>query len=424
MVLMSQGALPPAPRSCAGCTEQIDAKLCCARCHTLYCSRPCQKAHWNSGGHKQACAGIARARRDTDLEAQLRALSYVSHMSGGAPDDARCLFCLDGGDAAEPLVRGCACRGSYGWAHAACLIRMTEAARAPLPGEPTFTAWVCCSTCKQRFTGQVQLRLAVVLWARHARAVETDEERLCAAFEYSTALQDAGEHAEAARLQRGVLDVRTRMLGPEHCVTLACATNLARSLLLIGEHVEAAALLRTTLAARTRTAGPDDAGTLALETNLASALNRLKEYAEAEALGRSMLEKMRRVLGPGHRDTLAGSANLAISLSEQGKHAKATEIQREVLASTTHLLGAEHEDTLLSAGNLAVLLAHCGLETEAEQLIRDTLAVSRRVLGPTHEQTQRLVGSLRTLHLRRNVFSSMYACLAVLFVGLAYLFAR
>ena len=41
-----------------------------------------------------------RARRDTDLKVQSRVLGYVSRMSGGAPDDARCLFCLGGGDAA------------------------------------------------------------------------------------------------------------------------------------------------------------------------------------------------------------------------------------------------------------------------------------------------------------------------------------
>ena len=109
-------------RSCASCAEQVDETLCCARCHTLYCSRQCQKVHWASGGHKKDCKGIARAYRDTNLEAQSRALARVSHMSGGAPGDARCLFCLDEGDATKPLMRGCACRGSFGWAHVTCLV--------------------------------------------------------------------------------------------------------------------------------------------------------------------------------------------------------------------------------------------------------------------------------------------------------------
>ena len=99
---------------CASCAEQTDATLCCVRCRTHYCSRMCQKARWTSGGHKKDCKGVARAHRDTDVEVQSRALARVAHMSGGAPNDAHCLFCLDGGNAADPLVRGCACRGSFG----------------------------------------------------------------------------------------------------------------------------------------------------------------------------------------------------------------------------------------------------------------------------------------------------------------------
>ena len=81
------------------------------RCHTLYCSRPCQKTHWASG-HKKACKGLAQAPRDTDLGAQSLALARVARMSGGAPDDARCLFRLGGADATDSLLRGCACRDS------------------------------------------------------------------------------------------------------------------------------------------------------------------------------------------------------------------------------------------------------------------------------------------------------------------------
>ena len=90
---MLRGVTPRALRSCVSCAEQTDGKLCCARCHTLYCSRACQKTDWTSG-------------RDTNLEMQSRALVRVAHMSGGAPDDAHCLFCLDQGDATDPSCGG------------------------------------------------------------------------------------------------------------------------------------------------------------------------------------------------------------------------------------------------------------------------------------------------------------------------------
>ena len=386
---MSGRRLPPALRTCAGCAEQTAAKFRCARCHTPhYCSRPCQVAHWTSGGHKKCCAGLARARRDTNLEVQSRALARVAHMSGGAPDDAHCLTCLDRGDAADPLVRGCACRGSSGWSHVGCMVETAEATREPSPPGPFFAAWIYCPTCKQPFTGLVQLRLAIALWLKYARALEVDDNRLLAAASYADALGAAGEPAEAARLERGIINVHTRVWGPEHRDTLTCASNLACSLLRLGECAEAAALLRTTLAARTRTVGADDKNTLVTAGHLVRALISLGEYAEAEALGRGTLEKRCRVLGRDHRETLVSSSNLAVSLSEQGKHAEAAGIEREILVSTTRLLGAEHEETLISAANLAASLSKCGQKTEAGQLLRETLALSRRALGPTHAHTQ------------------------------------
>ena len=185
----------PALRSCASCAELTEAKLCCARCRTDYCSPECQAAHWASGRHKKYCKGIARARRDTNLEVQSRALARVAHMSGGAPAGARCMFCLDWSGAADQLRRGCACRGSAGWTHVSCLVKCAKAARAPLPPVTYFAAWVSCSTCKQWFTGQVQLRLTIALWAKHARAVDTNFERFSATSEYAAALSAAGEHA-------------------------------------------------------------------------------------------------------------------------------------------------------------------------------------------------------------------------------------
>ena len=388
---------PPALRSCANCAEETDSNLWCARCHTIYCSRPCQKTHWTSGGHKKECKGIARARSDTNLEAQSRALARVSHMSGGAPDDARCLFCLDWGDAEDPLLRGCACRGSFGWTHVTCLVKSAEIAQAPPLGEPLFMTWISCSTCKQEFTGLVKLRLAIALWAKHARVVETDGNRLAAAGTYALALADAGEYTEAARLQRGLLNVYTRATGPKHHEALHSASNLAGSLMQLGECAEAAVLLRTTLAVRTRTLGTEDQATLITEGLLVTALHLQGQFVEAEALGRELLEKERRIFGPDHSNTLFTSANLAASLSLQGKHAEATEIQREVLVQVTRLFGAEHRDTLISASNLAHSLSCCGKKREAEQLFRDMLAPCRHALGPTHELTQSVLQKLYAL---------------------------
>ena len=61
------------------------------------------------------------------------------------PDDATCYLCLEGPeDSEEPLFRCCACRGSMGYAHVACLI---DSAKADETGD----RWEKCPTCHQFF---------------------------------------------------------------------------------------------------------------------------------------------------------------------------------------------------------------------------------------------------------------------------------
>ena len=214
-------------RSCAGCADETDATLCCARCHTIYCSRPCQKARGLGPGRAQEGlrGARARARRDMDLEVQSRALARVSHMSGGGAGRRALSVLPRRRRHRRSAPAGVPCRGSSGWTHIGCLVKSAEAARAPPPPAPYFAPWLSCSTCKQQFTGQVLMRLAIALWVKHAYAVETDGMRLTAAELYAAAIVDAGEHAEATRLQRGILDARTRTLRPEHSMTLNSASN-------------------------------------------------------------------------------------------------------------------------------------------------------------------------------------------------------
>ena len=71
-------SLSSALPSYASYAEQTDANLRCARCHTIYCSRPCQAVHWTSGGHNKVCKGLARARREHESSRYSRVRSLAS----------------------------------------------------------------------------------------------------------------------------------------------------------------------------------------------------------------------------------------------------------------------------------------------------------------------------------------------------------
>ncbi len=71
-------------------------------------------------------------------------------------------------------------------------------------------------------------------------------------------------------MEREILDVRRRVLGPEHPHTLKTMSNLGCSLHGQGKHGEAEQMTREVLDVRRRVLGPEHPDTLATVSNLAS----------------------------------------------------------------------------------------------------------------------------------------------------------
>ena len=71
-------------------------------------------------------------------------------------------------------------------------------------------------------------------------------------------------------MRRDLLDVRRRLMGPEHPHTLTTMSNLATSLRDQGKHAEAEQMFRELLDVRGRVLGPEHPDTLATVSNLAS----------------------------------------------------------------------------------------------------------------------------------------------------------
>ncbi len=207
-------------------------------------------------------------------------------------------------------------------------------------------------------------------------------------------LDREGHYAEAEKLDRETLDIRRRVLGPEHPDTLASMNNLALVLHAEGHYAEAEKLFRETLDIRRRVLGPEHPETLASMNNLTLVLENGGHYAEAEKLDRETLDIKRRVLGPEHPETLMSMSNLAFLLDREGHYAEAEKLDRETLDIKRRVLGPEHPETLASMRILAAVLDDEGHYAEAEKLEREALDILRRVLGPEHPVT---LGSMEDL---------------------------
>jgi len=88
--------------------------------------------------------------------------------------------------------------------------------------------------------------------------------------------------------------------------------NLASVLNKEGRYAEAEALGKTTLEVRIRVLGPDHSRTLLAKYNLATSLIGELRYSEAEKLLNEAIQGQEKVLAPNHPDTAASIYEMAI----------------------------------------------------------------------------------------------------------------
>ena len=97
-------------------------------------------------------------------------------------------------------------------------------------------------------------------------------------------LRDEGHYAEAGKLARQIVDIRRRVLGPDHPFTPQSEFALADILKLEGRYAEAEKLLRETLEIRRRTLPEENLRTASTAYKLARSIARQNRRDEAISL--------------------------------------------------------------------------------------------------------------------------------------------
>ena len=265
----------------------------------------------------------------------------------------------------EGLVRGCACRGTAGFAHVSCLaeqakILVAEAQENNL-GAKAFNArwdrWSKCSLCEQRHHGVVLCALGWACWKTHLGRPETDEVRLFAIQVLGSGLESADRDEEALSVKEATVSAIKRIGGPEEHI-LAVQGNLASSYVSNGRLEEALNVFRDVYAGWLKLYGEEREQTLRAANNYATSLVNLQRFEEPKSLLRKVMPVARRVLGEGDRLTLKMWLLFA---------------------------GALYEDPSATLDDLR----------EAVATLEETARVTRRVLGGAHPLTADIEERLR-----------------------------
>jgi non-specific serine/threonine protein kinase/serine/threonine-protein kinase len=221
----------------------------------------------------------------------------------------------------------------------------------------------------------------------------------------SSLFLERGRYREAEKFDRELIESERRVLGPDHRETLATLSNLFWTMDLLGRSQEGERLGRTTLEVQQRVLGREDPDTLLSMRRLGSILESMDRLPEAEALTRQSIQIRMRVSGPEHPETLMAMSDLGLVLINEGRPEEAEKVLRETLAIQRRVLGSHHQNSIATINSLAIALQHQHKLDEAETLYREALDTSRRVIGAESPGALMEMGNLGTVFQDRKQYS-------------------
>jgi serine/threonine protein kinase/tetratricopeptide (TPR) repeat protein len=212
------------------------------------------------------------------------------------------------------------------------------------------------------------------------------------------AYNDLGVYAEAAKQLERALDLRRRVLGPEHPDTLSAMNNLGSAYHKLAKFKQAETLLTQAMQIGKRVLGPENSLTLEIMDHLAGVYQDEDKTELAEKLMVQIVETQKRVLGPEHPETLSAMGNLSQIYLDKGQFAQAENVLSQVVESERRALGPEHPERLTNMFLLAVAYRRQGKSAQAETLFTQVSEIQSRVLGPEHPNTLKTQNNLAIVY--------------------------
>jgi len=361
-------------KNCAACAAPLvhDAPRC-VRCKTRYCNSTCQHDHWRRG-HKQICKKIHRGGNAEQYHADNKYKEAVAVAVKKCADDTKgqtCFICTEAlhWKTKDGLVRGCACRGTAGFAHVSCLAEQAKILFAegeennldPKVKQARWDRWYKCSLCEQKYHGVVICALGWACWKTYVGRPETDLPRRMAITQLGNGLSYA-EHNEDA------------------LIVMEAEFSIERRLGASGEHM------------------------LTMQSNLASVYEALGRCDEAIRMQRDVYTSSVRLRGGTHENTLIAALSLTISFAKTNASESMT-FSRPLLPVARRALGADHKMSLQLVHGYAYAVGMCAAPsreelTFAETLLTDTMPRFRRIFGSSHPSTPRAEQDLEKIRER------------------------
>ncbi|HEX7958962.1 MAG TPA: CHAT domain-containing tetratricopeptide repeat protein [Terriglobales bacterium] len=243
--------------------------------------------------------------------------------------------------------------------------------------------------------GRYEIRLVDI------RPATENEKALQEARElYTSAYYDIvdGKYDEAQSMLEKTLEIREKIIGPDHpdiAFTLTLEANIAYYK---SELAKAEKLFERAIAMLETTIGPECPQVATRLNNLASVYQVKSELIKAEALHKRALRIREQSLSPEHPDIAQSLNNLANVYSDLGDSQSAEPLYRRAIAINEKILGPDHINLSYPLQNLGQALIDRSEYEQAEPLLLRALAIREKNLGSDHPTVAVIVHNLAELY--------------------------
>jgi serine/threonine-protein kinase len=213
---------------------------------------------------------------------------------------------------------------------------------------------------------------------------DDDRTRADSLNDLAIVLQEQGKYEEARVRHDRALELRKKVLGPEHYFVVSSLNNLGTVLGALGKYEEARVAYSNALELREKLLGREHPLVALSYSNLGTAYLELGRYKEAHALFEHALDVREKTLGREHPDLASSLNNVGIALHKMGQYEKARNLHARALAIREKALGPAHPDVANSLNSLGGALQGMGRYEEARARQERALAIREKVLGPEH----------------------------------------
>ncbi|HKX31148.1 MAG TPA: CHAT domain-containing protein, partial [Blastocatellia bacterium] len=215
-------------------------------------------------------------------------------------------------------------------------------------------------------------------------------------------LLDLEKYDQAIRACERAVEIRERVLGPDHAETADAINGLALIYLNQGNYSRAESLFQQALAIRERALGPWHPDVSGVLGNLAVLFSINGDYGRAEPLFQRALKIRETSLGPEHALVAQSSTNLGQLYRERGDDVRAEPLFLRAIEIWERVSGPEHYDLADPLNNLGQLYRDRGEYAKAEPLLERALVILEKSRGPESGITAIALDSLAELYLERG----------------------